>query len=119
MTKLELEVIHFDNRDIITSSGNHLGNPLEYGSTQYGTLNRELKQSGVYLTVQGVELEDSHEIKFYWQTGDHFDSYTSAGNVWESCTYAWYNKSNNTWGTDGQLVKQYLDNNISFPTGTD
>ena len=112
MNALKLEIVRFQDKDVIAASGPAF-DPLTAGQT-YVTSHDEYIQGG------GRETGSSYAIiRFLYNPGgeDHLAVFgaggASSGTKFNGYTYAWYEEAGAGWVTEGKTRGEYGG---SFPT---
>lgn len=116
MNKPEVEAVRFRGGiDVIATSG-HYGSALKSDGTYYVTRIKEFYQAGRTGTGSENAFYDFYFASYGGgYTGAHEGHSTSESSEY---AYAWFNASNNTWGTDNKKISEY-DSVDNLPTGVD
>lgn len=115
--KLKVEVVRFNEKDVIATSGagsllnNEFGSAYLVLPSEFVQSKNPNKESGATTGPFYMFVVDSDGSTWYADYDVDYDS-----SDYQHYNYAWYNEKYNTWGTDEQLISYY---NNSLPTGID
>ena len=120
MEKPNVQVIRFQNEDVIATSG---GQPLDPNQGYFALMSEALQYKDVYIKVNIEDTNDFSEPWVYF-AGDEVNDevvtvYTATKEDFATfsgtCQYAWY--AGKQWWTNGQTVAQLNYTYDNPPTG--